>query len=86
MNHQAVSIMKRHRIHISQSSRSTLLIPTGLLFVALFFGPKLQLAHCEAKEFDWSELGVSLSSPKSNSGSANNLRILVSPQRRSTKR
>lgn len=42
----------------------------------------------EAKEFDWADLGVSLTNPKSPiaNGGANNLRILVSPQRRMTKK
>lgn len=49
-----------------------------------------QQARCETKEFDWSELGVSLGAPKTSLGAsssaANNLRILVSPQRRMTKK
>lgn len=48
----------------------------------------------EAKEFDWSDLGVSLASARSgglagsngSSLAANNLRILVSPQRRLAKK
>lgn len=43
--------------------------------------------HNEAKEFDWSDLGVSLGSSKLPlSNASNNLRILVSPQRRMTKK
>ena len=45
----------------------------------------------EAKEFDWSDLGVALASGTGKtslggSSMANNLRILVSPQRRMTKK
>lgn len=46
------------------------------------------LVECQAKEIDWSELGVALSSNKNgpiSSSAASNLRILVSPQRRMTK-
>lgn len=51
----------------------------------------IQEARSEpAKEFDWADLGVSLTNSKSligsGSPSANNLRILVSPQRRMTKK
>lgn len=54
-------------------------------------GIQILLASCEPKEFDWSDLGVSLTGPKSaitggNGGAPNNLRILVSPQRRIAKK
>lgn len=59
----------------------------SLLFVVISFSNQILSANCEAKEFDWSDLGVSLSGAKSAlTGSPNNLRILVSPQRRMTKK
>lgn len=71
------------------------LMQINLLIGLLFSVHLIKLANCETKEFDWGELGVSLASPKHNlgnllggggSGVANNLRILVSPQRRVSKR
>lgn len=71
-----------------------LLMQASLLIGFLTIVHIIKVANCETKEFDWSELGVSLSSPKNSFGSllgaggsaANNLRILVSPQRRVSKK
>lgn len=70
------------------SSRLIMLIHASLLFVAISLSNKIQVANCEAKEFDWSDLGVALANSKGSlgNGASNNLRILVSPQRRASKR
>lgn len=46
------------------------------------------VVECQAKEIDWTDLGVALSGSKAGpigASAASNLRILVSPQRRMTK-
>lgn len=59
----------------------------GLLSLALIASYLIQVADCEAKEFDWADLGVLSNAKTSLSNNAsNNLRILVSPQRRMTKK
>lgn len=67
------------------------IVYASLLSVALILIFEASIADCEAKEFDWSDLGVSLANAKSglsgsSSSASNNLRILVSPQRRMTKK
>lgn len=72
-----------NRSQVSSRVKLIVLIQANLLLVALTLS--FQLISCEPKEFDWSELGVSLGGPKSTyNGSNNNLRILLSPQRRMT--
>lgn len=56
----------------------------ALLLIVLVLSLEAPSANCEAKEFDWSDLGVSLAQAKAPA--ASNLRILVSPQRRMTKK
>lgn len=72
-----------------------ILIQVSLLITLVTLIQKIQIASGESKEFDWGELGVSLASPKNHLGSlvgngggslSNNLRILVSPQRRISKK
>lgn len=57
--------------------------------VVIVLALEASVANCEAKEFDWSELGVSLANAKptlAGHPASSNLRILVSPQRRMTKK
>lgn len=71
-----------------------ILMQVSLLIGLLSLVQQIKFANGETKEFDWSELGVALSSPKNQLGTiigsggsaANNLRILVSPQRRVSKK
>lgn len=64
------------------------LVYAGALLIVLVLSSEVSIANCEAKEFDLSDLGVSLGAKPTLGGSsvANNLRILVSPQRRMTKK
>lgn len=77
----------------SQKNKIVMLRAALLFFALTILNNKHQLVDCEpTKEFDWSDIGVALTSnPRSsivgaNSANQNNLRILVSPQRRMTKK
>ena len=64
-------------------------VASALLVVSILSHGALLAQSVEAKEFDWNDLGVSLARSSSGNGSslaANNLRILVSPQRRLSKK
>lgn len=85
---------QRENKHLLQASKKSLSkkalkLQTLILFIALIIsGNNLDGIHCETKEFDWGDLGVSLANNKAPyNGAGNNLRILVSPaQRRMTKK
>lgn len=80
--------MKRKITRHDESQRFGILTShLGLLVLALIASYLIQVANCEAKEFDWADLGVFSNAKASLSNNAsNNLRILVSPQRRTTKK
>lgn len=79
---QAIKNKSRHLIPnvISNYSKKSVSI---ILLVAFIFNQNFQTIDCESKEFDWSELGIAR--PNFSGVSPNNLRILVSPQRRVNK-
>jgi len=74
--------------HVKSPTISVAFIGFGLFCVAFAISNKIKPADCEHKDFDWGDFGVSLTGPKSaiQNSAANNLRILVSPQRRMTKK
>lgn len=77
---------RKFMLHKSPQLSHGLIYACALTIVLLLSLDSSAIRGSEAKEFDWNDLGVSLAGPKSSNLSAANLRILVSPQRRSSKK
>lgn len=85
---------KKHEpLSLSVKQKSSLSLIVVIVSISLLLNSRVENALCEAKEFDWNELGLSIPSSRISSlssyggnNASSNLRILVQPQRRMTKK